>query len=100
MSRGGDGMSVLICGMEMPERCGQCFLRVGNCKQRVYMEHRPKGCPLVEVKEPHGRLGDLDKLMTEFIDSDLDHLQRDDWREVIQIVSDAETVIEAEGETE
>ena len=93
-------MSVLIRDMEMPERCGQCFLRVGNCKQRVYMEHRPKGCPLVEVKEPHGRLGDLDKLMTEFIDSDLDHLQRDDWREVIQIVSDAETVIEAEGETE
>ena len=93
-------MSVLIRGVEMPERCGQCFLRVGNCKQRVYMEHRPKGCPLVEVKEPHGRLGDLDKLMTEFIDSDLDHLQRDDWREVIQIVSDAETVIEAEGETE
>lgn len=49
---------------------------------------------------PHGRLGDLDKLMTEFVDSDLDHLQRDDWREVIQIVSDAETVIEAEGEAE
>ena len=93
-------MSVLIKNMEMPERCGQCFLRVGNCKQRVYMEHRPKGCPLVEVKEPHGRLGDLDKLMTEFIDSDLDHLQRDDWREVIQIVSDAETVIEVEGETD
>ena len=90
-------MGVFIKGMEMPERCGQCFLRVGDCKQRMYMEHRPKGCPLVEVKEPHGRLGDLDKLMTEFIDSDLDHLQRDDWREVIQIVSDAETVIEAEG---
>lgn len=49
---------------------------------------------------PHGRLGDLDKLMTEFVDSDLDHLQRDDWREVIQIVSDAETVIEAEGREE
>lgn len=49
---------------------------------------------------PHGRLGDLDKLMTEFMDSDLDHLQRDDWREVIQIVSDAETVIEAEGREE
>ena len=40
---------------------------------------------------------DKDKLMQEFIDSDLDHLQRDDWKEVIQIVSDAEVVIEAEG---
>ena len=90
--------SILIKGMKIPERCGQCFLRVGNCKQRMYMEHRPKGCPLVEVKEPHGRLGDLDELMTEFMDSDLDHLQRDDWREVIQIVEDAPTVIEGEAE--
>ena len=38
------------------------------------------------------RLIDVDRLMTEFIDSDLDHLQRDDWREVIQIVADAPTV--------
>lgn len=55
-------------------------------------------CPLVEIP-PHGDLTDKDKLMQEFIDSDLDHLQRDDWREVIQIVSDADVVIEAEGET-
>lgn len=33
-------------------------------------------------------------------DSDLDHLQRDDWKEVIQIVADAEVVIEAEGSEE
>ena len=57
-------------------------------------------CPLVEIPTPHGRLGDLDKLMTEFMDSDLDHLQRDDWREVIQIVADAPTVIGAEGSEE
>ena len=50
-------------------------------------------CPLIELP-PHGRLVDLDKLMTEFMDSDLDHLQRDDWKEVIQIVADAQTVIE------
>ena len=57
-------------------------------------------CPLIEIPTPHGRLGDLDKLMTEFMDSDLDHLQRDDWREIIQIVEDAPTVIEAEGREE
>ena len=51
-------MGVFVKGMGMPERCGQCFLRVGNCEQRIYMERRPKGCPLVEVKEPHGRLID------------------------------------------
>ena len=58
-------MSVLIRGMEMPERCGQCFLRVGKCKQRIYMEQRPKGCPLVEIPTPHGRLIDADKLANE-----------------------------------
>ena len=52
-------MSVIVKGMEMPERCGQCFLRVGNCEQRIYMEQRPKGCPLVEIP-PHGRLIDAD----------------------------------------
>ena len=55
-------MSVIVKGMEMPERCGQCFLRVGNCKQRIYMEQRPKGCPLVEIPTPHGRQIDADEL--------------------------------------
>lgn len=38
------------------------------------------------------RLIDADELMTEIMDSDLDHLQRDDWKEVIQIVQDAPTI--------
>lgn len=35
---------------------------------------------------------DADELMTEIMDSDLDHLQRDDWKEIIQIVQDAPTI--------
>ena len=38
------------------------------------------------------RLIDADALMVELMDSNLDHLQRDDWKEVIQIVADAPTV--------
>ena len=57
-------------------------------------------CPLVEIPTPHGDLVDRDKLMNDVIDSDLDHLQRDDWKEVIQIVEDAHTIIEAEGSEE
>ena len=38
------------------------------------------------------RLVDADELMTEIMDNDLDHLQRDDWKEVIQIVQDAQTI--------
>ena len=55
-------MSILIKGMEMPKRCGGCFLRVGECKQRIYMEDRPHDCPLVPVP-PHGRLIDADALI-------------------------------------
>lgn len=96
-------MSILIRGMEMiPNTCKECF--IGNPKNKTcYILGLPKrnlevreDCPLIEVP-PHGRLIDADALMTEVMDSDLDHLQRDDWKEVIQIVSDAEVVIEAEG---
>ena len=55
-------MSVLIKGMEMPSKCGECFLRVEECKQRIYMEKRPPHCPLVEVP-PHGDLIDRDALI-------------------------------------
>ena len=98
-------MSMLIIGVNPPKSCYACswYNKVEcpvNDGRYYYRVQRHPSCPLVELP-PHGRLGDLDKLMTEFMDSDLDHLQRDDWREVVQIVADAPTVIEAEGsETE
>ena len=105
-------MSVLIKGMEMPDSCIDCRFGketnyAGDFEEKCLVNDkygyvsirkpRLETCPLVEVKEPHGDLTDKDKLMQEFMDSDLDHLQRDDWKEVIQIVSDADVVIEAEG---
>ena len=106
----------------MPESCDKCRFCVNGftdeapmyeCGVQSYgnvsvlvesggkpFDFRPDWYPLIEIPTPHGRLGDLDKLMTEFMDSDLDHLQRDDWREVIQIVADAPTVIEEEGSEE
>jgi len=95
-------MSVLIRGMKMPETCSDCELyQYGFCMVTrnvcdKALAQRRDDCPLVEVP-PHGRLVDGDVLMTEVMDSDLDHLQRDDWKEVIQIVADAPTIIEAEG---
>ena len=56
-------MSILINGMEMPKNCAGCFLRVGQCSKRIYMENRPSDCPLNEVPEPHGRLIDEDVLI-------------------------------------
>ena len=99
-------MSILI-KREMPKGCWACPFAVGKHYECLFTKKsynwglttRPSGCPLIEVP-PHGRLIDADVLMTEFMDSDLDHLQRDDWREVIQIVQDAPTIIEAEGSEE
>ena len=55
-------MSVLIRGMEIPKQCGGCPLR-GVCKQRIYIEYRPKNCPLVEIPTTHGRLIDADEMI-------------------------------------
>ena len=82
-------MSVLIKGMDMPERCGQCFLRVGNCKQRIYMEQRPKGCPLVEIPIPHGQLIDVDELVRIWRGAKI-------YGDIEPIVNARPTVIEAE----
>ena len=70
-------MSVLIRGMEMPNRCFECIFltTVPNffClagKRDLCAEHginisRPDWCPLVEIPTPHGRLIDADKLANE-----------------------------------
>ena len=83
-------MSILIKGMEMPERCGACFLRVGGCKQRIYMEQPPKYCPLVEIPTPHGRLIDADAIQDYNVET---------FGQRLLIIDTAPTVIEAEGET-
>jgi len=99
-------MSILIQDMEMPKNCGTCFLRVGNCKQRMYMEHRPKGCPLVEVKEPHGRLIDSTFEENHYASMllnptpDVTEQDKHKARIVIDALRMAGTVIEAEGREE
>ena len=68
-------MSVLIKGMEMPQRCKECDLFIEDaCYAKGYRDYRrimdtakPDDCPLVEVHKPHGRLGDLDKLKYEIV---------------------------------
>lgn len=92
MAERGDGMSVLIRGMEMPERCAMCFLRVGDCKQRIYMEQRPKACPLIEIPTPHSDLVDRDAMIAEY-----DRQHKGPAGGARKIMVDAKAVIEAEG---
>ena len=99
-------MGVYIKDMKMPERCGQCFLRVGNCKQRIYMEQRPKNCPLVEIPTPHGRL--IDATFEEnhygsmLLNPTPDVMEQDKHKAkiIIEALRMAGTVVEAEGSEE
>ena len=72
-------MGIYIKGMEMPRNCGECpFLHPGTAYGKVFpcvcwakgfpikpseRDLRDGLCPLVKVPVPHGRLGDLDKLI-------------------------------------
>lgn len=64
-------MGVYIKGMEMPKNCAECPVNMEICKRGYkYLLERPElyekradDCPIVEVKSPHGRLGDLDALL-------------------------------------
>lgn len=62
-------MGVYIKGMEMPESCWECRLNYDHrycmvTNSRIMANGtKPDWCPLVEVKEPHGRLIDADALV-------------------------------------
>ena len=68
-------MSILIKGIKMPTRCGECpcaYVTEGaywdtcqavddkNDIEQFFKSGRPDWCPLVEVPTPHGRLIDAD----------------------------------------
>lgn len=55
-------MSVIVRGMKMPKDCFECMVDCPVGTQRFIVTGRPRGCPLVELPEKHGRLVDADKL--------------------------------------
>lgn len=52
---------IYIPNMGIPYNCGHCFLRRGECEERIYMPNRPSNCPLIPAPD-HGRLIDADAL--------------------------------------
>ena len=54
-------------------------------------------CPLVEIPTPHGRLGDLDELYK--VANMADDFGADTL-DMLKLIADTPTVIEAEGETD
>ena len=101
-------MSLLIKGLNMPKNCLLCPCCVGEgigmgrqhycqgiddepCVSETY---RPKNCPLVEVPTPHGDLVDRDDLIDEI--NRVTFAERYDYNVAYNIVTDADTIIEAE----
>lgn len=99
--------SVLIKGISMPENCEECPCYRADSMNGVHayqcnitfkvsnwgLTERPSDCPLVEVKTPHGDLIDRDELFIPAMSSSYDNEMISD------ILNEAPTVIEAEGET-
>lgn len=67
-------MSVIIKGMELPEKCENCpcydyidcVCRADDCFAPFDVENpeeRSEHCPLVEIPTPHGRLIDENELL-------------------------------------
>jgi hypothetical protein len=108
-------MSILIRGMEMPYGCADCDFCGGiilpdgiyccdcpaeashgkNISDAIDNDTRADFCPLVEVKEPHGRLIDADELAnkTFYSTTGAPYI-------TYKTFCDAPTVIEAEGSEE
>jgi len=90
----------LYIDMEMPKD-GVYWCEIGVADDiamiTIHGEDR-KSFPLVPVQEPHGRLGDLDKLNKEMrllIKENM--FSRDDARDLLETIADAPTVIPASG---
>ena len=98
-------MSVLIKNMEMPQKCGQCKLYHAEYPMHCmaveghrtvgapYGMQRPDWCPLVEVKEPHGRLIDADETIRIWEGATIEG-------SIKPLIDARPTVIEAEGREE
>lgn len=103
-------MSVLIKGIEMPEKCGSCDLFHAESPMHCtvvkghktvgapYGVPRPDWCPLVALPDTHGRLVDVDALIIDLMNRGLESVQTDDWAEIQQTVMEQPTIVEAEDE--
>ena len=101
-------MGAYIKGMEMPKSCGKCklfdashaiglFSPLGWCrvngKEIFRLSEKADFCPLVEVPEPHGRLGDLDALPWYLANTSVKYATYEDWEMLCDAIAAAPTII-------
>ena len=108
-------MSFLIEGREMPKNCMSCYSN--NTHVYIHMlvgcpyikeafhnynlkKERHPDCHLIEVPEPHGRLGDLDALPWYLANTSVKYATYEDWEMLCDAIAAAPTVIPASEEGE
>lgn len=107
-------MSVLVKGMKMPKNCSECPVALSGkyCRiNKTYTTYiklpiRPAHCPLVELPDRHGRLGDLDALCEDLLErwsvaeTRKEELIKAVMADVVTpIIACQPTIVEAEGES-
>ena len=95
-----------ICPCFHAERLMYCQAVKADKNKRIYAPYegyRPDWCPLIEIKTPHGRLGDLDALVKTLEQNRLCYVSDIDdesfelgTNRAIDAVRNADTIIEAE----
>lgn len=88
---------LVIRGMEKPIDCHSCWMRV-YCFERgigVWGCGKGKPCPLIPLPEGHGRLGDLDALMPDFVKARWEFFSDGDT--FLRLLKNAPTIVPAEG---
>ena len=102
---------IIIKGMGMPKTCHECPLNVSiytydggdeTCALNAWdgYSEQPKttrhpDCPLVPLPEGHGRLGDLDALMPDFVKARWEFFSDGDT--FLRLLKNAPTIVPAEG---
>ena len=93
-------MSILIKGMDMPKDCSYCILANkhinGLCEAKYYcrLEADYEHCPLIEIPTPHGRLIDMDELLS--------HIKKDPLFSLVErygvsgVIESRPTILESE----
>ena len=95
-----------IVPKDIPNCCGNCPYNYSSLMCKItkseidrddeYRE-RLEDCQLIEIKTPHGRLGDLDELKSKFRHGNGDDDADSAWISTIRrFITQADTIIEAE----
>lgn len=89
-------MSVIVMGRELPTGYDDCWYLRCEFWRNCAIDGKQYNCPLRQLPEKHGRLGDIDAIMEEIKNSRI--FKGDYLIALMDIVGGARTIVEAEGE--